>query len=146
MLKIRLNWYHSRLEQTVPISSLIQKGPIQPAHIPHAPLFLLNKEPVKIGNIFFNELEDIIQQIPNHHWTCMECAEYQKHEKGILRIVRKLSKKKPTSNASKPAKKDSTFLVQKTVFPKKHLNCIRKTKLLWECVDKQFGIFEIASL
>ena len=152
-LKQRLNWYHSRLKKTVSIASLINKGPVPPSsHTPHAPLFRLNKEHIKEGGVFFNELEDIIQQIPNHNWTCVECAEYQKHEKGILRIVRKRQNsvaRKPPKNKqasnNKLAKKKSTFFVQKTVLSKKNLNCSRKTKSLWECVDERFGIFEIAS-
>ena len=144
-LKKRLNRYHGRLQQTVSLSSLIKDRRIQPSHIPHAPILRLNAREIKEGSTFFKELEDIIQQIGNTKWKCVECAKYQKHKKGVFRIVRKrisVKNKKEGSPSKQATKKTSRYLVQKKILSKKSLNCIRKTKSRWECVDKKFGIFE----
>ena len=127
-LKQRLNRYHGRLKRTVPLSSLVKDSRLEPSHTPHAPIFRLNTKEIKEGEVFFKELEDIIQQTGTIKWVCVECAEYQRHKKGILRIVRKQTKR------------------TKKVLSKKSLNCIHKPKSRWECVDKLFGIFEIKSL
>ncbi len=151
-LKQRLQWYHSRLKQTVPLSSLIKNSRVQPSHAPHSPIFRLNTKEIKLGESFFKRLEDIIQQIGNQKWICVECATYKRHKKGIVRVVRKrkgMSNKKENNQSNpvnQPKKESARWLVQKKILSKKSLNCIRKTKTKWECVDKQFGIFEIKFL
>ncbi len=145
-LKKRLTRYRGRLQKTVPLSSLIKDRRIQPSHTPHAPILRLNTREIKEGGPFFKELEDIIQQIGNTNWKCVECAEYQRHKKGIVRVVRKrtgISNKQRDNPSKKPSKKLSRYLVKRKILSKKSLNCIRKTKSRWECVDRQFGIFEI---
>ncbi len=146
LLKKRLERYQGRLKKTVPLSSLIKDKRIQPSHAPHAPYFRLNTREIKEGGAFFKELEDIIQQARDTKWECVECAEYQKHKKGILRVVRTRTgreNQKESSPSKQDTKKPSRYLVQKKVLSKKSLNCVRKTKSRWECVDNKFGIFEI---
>ena len=145
-LKKRLKRYQGWLKKTVPLSSLIKDRRVQPLHIPHAPILRLNTREIKEGGPFFKELEDIIQQIKKKQWICVECVTYQRHKKGIFRVVRKrtgISHKKRDNQSKQPAKKIYHYLVQRKILSKKSLNCIRKTKSRWECVDKQFGIFEI---
>lgn len=147
--KRRLQWYYIRLKQTVPFSSLIKDRRFQPSHTPHAPVFRLNTKEVKEGGSFFKELEDIIQQIGNQNWVCVECATYQRHKKGIVRVARKqtgISNQKKDNQPKQNKKESARWLVQRKILSKKSLNCIRKTKSRWECVDEKFGIFEIESL
>ena len=147
----KLNRYHKQLKKTVPLSSLIKDDRFKPRPDPHAPVLHLNQEELREGQTYFKELSDMIRQVWNHKWLCVECAEYQRQKKTIIRTVKKrVDKNKSLPNtkegkksALQSKKKPPVWQTQKTTFSLKHLNCISKAKGRLECVDEEFGIFEI---
>ncbi|MDE0519024.1 MAG: hypothetical protein OXH36_05675 [Bdellovibrionales bacterium] len=146
-IKDQVQRYYKQLRKTVPLSSLI-KDPRIKLHIdPHAPVLRINEEQIKYEQTYFKAMAHIIYKVWEHEWTCIECALYKKNKKFILRTVKK-RKSGPESEAKdKVKKRGKTKKIeeknQQQKFLKKRLNCIPKGKNKVECIDHQFGIFEI---
>ena len=145
----RVSDYHKELTQTVPLSTLIKDKRFKLHPDPHAPVLRLNGEELKEGGIYFKELEAIIRQVWEHKWSCVECAEYQRHKKNILRTV-KVAKADTTNNRTKKAisknKKNGMTVqwrTQKKAGSYKDFKCVPKETGKVECVDERFGVFEI---
>ena len=145
-LKDQVGRYYARLKKTVPLSSLIKDPRVQASVDPHAPVLRISEEEIQSGHAYFKPLALIIYQIWEREWTCVECATYKKTRKSIIRTVKKLKqglkrsadKKKAHGKISK-----NQWNERKQNFSKKLLNCIPKEKKRVECIDPQFGIFEI---
>ena len=147
-LKEQVKRYYVRLKKTVPISQLIKDPRVRPSTDPHTPVLRINEEEIHNQHPYFKPLVSIIYQVWNRKWLCIECATYNKKRKAIVRTVRKLKlnpKEKETTVKGKTQSMVSKnqWEEKERSFPKKLLNCIRKVKKKMECIDPQFGIFEI---
>ncbi|MDE0118984.1 MAG: hypothetical protein OXM55_03125 [Bdellovibrionales bacterium] len=146
-LKDQVTRHYKQLRKTVPVSSLIKDSRIKPPVDPHAPILHINEEQIKYEQAHFKTIANIIYTVWEHKWTCIECALYDKNKKFILRTVKK-RKSGPESETKDKAKKRSKVKkreekTQQQKFLKKLLNCLPKGKTKVECIDPQFGIFEI---
>ena len=145
-LKAQLEWYYMQLKKTVPLSSLIKDSRFRPIVDPHAPVLYINEEKVQNSEApYFKSLASIIYKVWERRWVCIECAFYKKKRKSIIRTVKRLKKDSNRETAvvqgrSKVRKKWET---RRQKFSKKLLDCIPKGKNKVECIDPQFGIFEI---
>ena len=142
MIKEQIKRHRTKLKQTVPVLSLIKDPRIpRPKPDPHAPLLRINEETIQERSPHFKSLAPVIYQIWEHKWTCVECATYKKRRKSIIRTVKKLKSAKDSPKKTK--KKKTKWNTTKQRFLKKFFNCVPKGKKKVECVDSQFGIFEI---
>ena len=145
-LKEQVNQYYVQLRKTVPVSSLIKDSRFKPPVDPHAPLLRINEEKIKYGQAYFKPLANIIYKVWGHQWTCVECALYEKKEKSIVRTVKRIkseSESEPASRIKKMAEVKKQWKKSKQRFSRKLLDCVPKGKNEIECIDPQFGIFEI---
>ena len=94
--------------------------------IPHAPIMHLNERRVDYDYPYFSHLENILDRVKEREWTCVRCAEYRKDGRSILRIVRNRGQRE-----------------QRRTFSTRQLDCRRLDQEHLECVDPEFGIFEI---
>ena len=97
---------------------------------PHAPIIRLgmNGQSIEVreSNPYFKSLHRILLDAQKHKWDCLSCAEYKKDGKNIVRTFKK--KGRQTASA---------------VFSKSHLQCLYLNKRRIECLDQQFGLFEL---
>ena len=98
---------------------------------PHAPLILLGGRrqslQVRQSNPYFKPLRNILRQAQAHQkWTCLSCVEYKKRGKQIVRIFKKKGRKPAT-----------------LVLSRQHFQCLNLGQNRVECLDHQFGLFEI---
>ena len=97
---------------------------------PHTPVIRLGGDDSELeieeGHTYFRPLRDILYQAERQRWTCVSCAEYKRKGETIIRIT-KNKNRKPISQ---------TFSLQS-------LQCFPLSQKRIECVDVQFGIFEI---
>ena len=127
-LKKQIEQYYTRLQSTIPLSSLVKDKRLKPKVSPHTPVIQINTEKIKHTSSYFPPLAQIIRQVwDKNNWLCIECAIYKRKGRNIVRTVTK-----PNNSSTK----------QKT-FSKKQLNCIKKQGRQLECIDPQFGIFTI---
>ena len=90
------------------------------------PVFIyLNSRRVARGDSHFTDLRVLLNNFINRSWTCVFCAIYTKGEDSIIRIV--------TRNGNSNI----------TIFSKDDLECYSLDEETLECIDPQFGIFEI---
>ena len=101
-----------------------------------------NEEEIKHGQASFKAIANIIYKIWEYKWTCRECALYRKKKGFIVRTVKRI-KSESKSGTKDKVKKRRQWEKNKQKFPTKVLNCIPKEKDNVECIDPQFGIFEI---
>lgn len=142
MIKEQIKRHRTRLKQTVPVLSLIKDSRIPRLKPdPHAPLLRINEETIQAGSPHFKSLAPIIYEIWEQEWTCVECATYKKRRKSIIRTIKKLKSSKDSPKNTKKSK--NKWSTTKQRFLKKFFNCVPKEKKKVECVDSQFGIFEI---
>ena len=130
-----LNQYHKQLNKTVSVLSIMKKDDprLKLPPEPHAPVFYLNKEEIKQHHRRFQPLFKMMNEIMDFSWECVHCAEYQRKGKSsIVRTVKKISQ----------AKKDKVD-VKIQNFSTQSLDCVKKSKTQLECVDPDFGVFEI---
>lgn len=144
-IKEEVKRYYVQLRKTVPVSSLIKDPRFQEATRadPHAPVLHINKEEIDNKHAYFKPLANIIYKIWEHNWTCRECALYKKEKKIIVRTVKRRSLQSKTATKEKKSKGKKQGEISKQRIPGKLFNCIPKGKNKVECVDPQFGIFEI---
>ena len=135
-MKRRIQRSYTRLKQTVPLLSLVGDSRLRSSPSPHAPVLKINGEKIEEGHPYFKPLTNIIRQIWQNEWICLECATYQRKGNKILRTLQGIN----TGLDSKRREGEGT---QKKIFSKKELDCVSKTKGKMECVDSRFGIFEI---
>ena len=144
-LKEQINQYYTYLNETVSVSSFI-KNSRRPLFNPHAPVLRINEEEIQSQQAYFKPLAKLIYTVWNHKWTCVDCVLYEKRKSSIVRTVKKI---KSGLNAKTVTKKKGHNTTRKQwetrtqVFSRKQLNCISKEKGKIECIDPQFGIFEI---
>ena len=129
-LEQKLQAYYKELSSTISMLDFINKEGIKlrKSIDPHAPIIQINEEKIEDDDIKFGQLMPIIQNIWEHKWECMECATYSKKENRIIRTI-----KKPKQGEQEVVK----------TFSKQQLRCYDKPDKQVECVDPQFGIFEI---
>lgn len=140
-LKEQVKQYYIQLKKNIPISSLIVKDSrILPQVNPHAPVLRINDKKIHRKNPYFKLAAKIIYQAWDHKWMCVHCASYKKKKSTIVRTVRKL-KSGLKKQVGKKMKKQ--WVEIQYSFVKKIMNCVPKGKKKEECVDPQFGIFEI---
>ena len=141
LIKEQIKQYFTQLKNTIPISNLIIKDSrFQPTVDPHAPILRINEKKVHKKHPYFKPAAKIIHEAWKRKWTCVECATYKKKKKSIIRTVKKLQ----AESQNKQGKKEKIKWEEtKQTLVKKLLNCISKEKKKEECVDPQFGIFEI---
>ena len=142
-LKKRLNRYYIQLRKTVSVFSLIKDSRFQTSVDPHAPILYLNKEEIQSEQTYFKPLANVIYKVWETQWTCVECALYKRKKKSILRIVKKLKSNKTLKKQKISNKKIKKWETKRKVFSRDQLDCVSKGKEKIECVDPQFGIFEI---
>lgn len=143
-LKDQVGRYYARLGKTVPLSSLIKDPRVQTSVDPHAPILRINEEEIQNGSAYFNPLASIIYKVWEREWICVECATYRKKRKSIVRTVKRLKTKQEVRRRKISGKSEKNqWSKREQSFSKKHLNCIPTSKKRVECIDPQFGIFEI---
>ena len=145
-LKKRIELLYVQLRKTVPISAIIKDSRVQPQVDPHAPILRINEEQIQREHPYFEPMADIIYQIWEKKWSCVECAIYTKKSQYIMRTVRTLNPdfKETAKSKKSPLKKSKgQWKVTKQRFAKKRLNCVPKGRNKIECIDWRFGIFEI---
>ena len=115
----------SKLKSKGKKTRMISMIPIQP---PHTPILHLNNQKVDYYHPYHSDLKGILNEIKERDfWTCLRCAEYRRRGKSILRKVR--------GRAEKREERGTLSLEE--------LNCHRLDRQRFECIDPQFGIFEI---
>ena len=132
--------YYKQLKKTVPLLDLVVKDshtlPFSLNQVnPHAPILRIQEKTVQEQSAYFKLPFKIIQEAWNHKWTCTQCASYKKTKKHIVRTVKLLQKESSYT-------KDPKWKVQTQRFPKKMFKCITKNNTV-ECIDPQYGIFEL---
>ena len=143
-VKSQVSRYYIQLKKTVPFTSLIKEARFKPPVNPHAPVLSINEEKIRYGQPYFKSMADIIYKVWEYQWTCMECASYKKEKKSIIRTMkRRPSDLKTETTSKKSGAVKNQWDISKKRFSKKWLNCIPKGKKKVECVDPEFGIFEI---
>ena len=141
LIKEQIKEYYTQLKNTVPISSLIIKDLRIPSTVdPHAPILRINEKKVHRRHSYFNPTAKIIHEAWERKWICIECATYKKKKKNIIRTTKNLQSK---SQNKQERKEKTQWEETKQTLVKKLLNCIPKEKKKEECIDPQFGIFEI---
>ena len=143
-LKEQINRYYIHLKDTVPLSSLIKDSRFKPTTDPHTPVLRINEEIINHREAYFKPLSKLIYSVWNHKWTCVDCVLYEKQKKSIVRTVKRVKlglKREVTDKEHNKAKKQ--WETNKQIFSKKQMNCVPKGKVKVECIDPQFGIFEI---
>lgn len=97
---------------------------------PHAPLIRLGgggqSIEVRQANPYFKPLRNILRQAQAQQWACLSCAEYKKRGKHIVRTFRKKGRK-PAS----------------IILSRQNLQCLHLGQNRMECLDHQFGLFEL---
>ena len=97
---------------------------------PHVPSIYIGGDgkvrEVKQGHPYFTPLKDILVKARQKEYKCISCAKYYKKGQFIVRVVQNKSGKSVSRK-----------------FSRKQLNCFNLTQKRMECVDDQFGIFEI---
>ena len=132
-LKGRLEGTYVNLQKYVSMADLVSLPPSHP--VPHAPLLRLSDQELESSHPQFDSLAKIIYSVwETADWTCLDCARYKKRRNKILRKVTVRSqnpegKTKATSHSTK--------------FSQKELSCHPKGSKNLECVDPQYGIFEL---
>ena len=139
-LKTRIGLYYARLKGTISMLSLMADSRLKPAVEPHAPILRINEEEIQYDHPHFKSLVNIIYEIWGRKWTCIECATYQKEKDVIIRVHKKLKARIEEKTVSK---QQESFQTIKQTIPTRLLNCVSKNKSKMECIDPQFGIFEI---
>lgn len=144
-IKEQVNRYYIQSRKTVPVSSLIKDPRFQEAARvdPHAPALRINEEEINNNQDDFKLLANIIYKVWEHKWTCRECAIYKKEKKFIVRIVKRKNLQSKTAGKEEKSKAKKQWEISKQRIPEKLFNCIPKENNKVECVDPQFGIFEI---
>ena len=154
-IKKRLESTYTYLKKHVSMASLVSLPPPHP--VPHAPVLQLKDQELKYMHPQFNSLAKIIYSVWEvAKWTCIDCATYKKRRNTILRkvtiqskgqkkvAVRSQSLKKQKKMTVKSSKeKQKTPLTYNTQFSIKQLSCRLKSSKTLECVDPQYGIFEL---
>ena len=135
-LKKQIQVYYNNLKQTVPLSELIKDPRVQSPEASHAPVLRILDETLHYKHPHFNVLARVLHTAWDNAWVCVECAVYTKTKKGILRTVKKVK-----ARGKKHGKAQHTSV--KTMVSKKLFQCIPRGSGKEECVDPQFGIFEI---
>ena len=99
-----------------------------PSPPPHAPIFYLNEQKVDYNHSYFSDLKMTLDEIKKRdNWICLRCAEYRRRGISILRKV---------GGRAQKTEKRRTFSMEE-------LNCRRLDQERLECIDPEFGIFEI---
>ena len=132
VLKIQVQLIHESLAQSVPVLSLLNL----PSQIPEpkAPVLWIGNKKIKESSPYFDSMARIIYQVwQSAQWACVECASYKKRRNKIVRLRIHPELKKTAQTSS----------IQKKLFSKKELSCVSKNSGRIECVDPQFGIFEL---
>ncbi len=97
---------------------------------PHASIIRvgMNGQSIEVreSNPYFKSLHRILLDAQKHKWECLSCAEYKKKGKDIVRIFKKKGRK-PAS----------------MLFSKNKLQCLNLSQKRLECLDHQFGLFEM---
>ncbi len=163
ILKQQIERYYIRLKKTVPISSLIKDPRFQSAPDPHAhaPVLRINEETVHDEHIDFKPLAKIIREAWKREWVCIKCAAYKlavtkpqtknkdkiarpkAENTKIIREVKTMQKERKNKSPAKTSPVQQKVKTQIDTFSKKQLNCITNGNNKIECVDPQFGIFEL---
>ena len=98
--------------------------------VPHAPVIYIggNDNPLTVreNDTHFESLRNILFKVRDQNWKCISCAKYEKRGKSIARTVEK-ENQKATSK----------------MFSKEDLKCVSLDEDRIECIDPQFGIFEL---
>ena len=108
------------------LSSIIKAIGNAPVTIPHAPILHLNDYRVPYYHTYFLDIRNTFREVREEEWNCVHCAEYRKDGRSILRVIKKRGQRE-----------------QKRKFSTRALNCYRLDQKRLECIDPQFGIFEI---
>ena len=159
VLKDKVQKYYHQFKKTVPVSSLITDPRFPKAVEPHDPVLRINEENIPHGHPAFQALADIIHGgIPQKKLECVACALYKARLPNKAKPVQEKSGKPPTAKTagdhhiSSLNKSDIKILrilkrktktVEEKTFSAKDFNCVLKGKAKMECVDPQFGIFEV---
>lgn len=134
LLKRKVQVYRKLLNQRgkgIDLSKMMKATGVRSFHTdPHAPIIRLSRNrqsmEIKASHPYFQPLNNILQDAQKNPWTCLSCAEYKKKGKNIVRTF----KKKGRQPAS-------------VVFSRSHLQCLNLNKQRIECLDQQFGLFEL---
>ena len=98
--------------------------------MPHAPIMHINKRRLYYGMPLHSSIERdfraAIEEVWNGDWTCVDCAEYRRDGRNISRIDRSVDGEESQRR-----------------FSRRDLDCKSYGDGWLECIDPEFGIFEI---
>ena len=118
----------SKNEKKVADSKDKKSEPVQV--VPHAPVIYIggNGDPLTIreDDTHFESLRNILFKVRDQDWKCISCAKYEKKGTSIARTVEKENQKATSRTFSREA-----------------LKCVSLDEDRIECIDPQFGIFEL---
>ena len=129
---------HSYMQNTVPLSSFIPIDERFYRPDPHAPVIYVNKEKMRKGYFGFDDLEGLVYKIWENDWQCISCAFYARNENFIQRTLYK-----PAVEENPSTKLPLQWTITERYFSQTQLDCFAHGKEKIECVDPEFGIFEI---
>ena len=138
ILKKRIEIYHAMLRDQVSVLELLLNDPdlapyahfLKPEIVPHAPVLTINGEEVAHDDPYFDGLVTIFDEVWKKEWSCVDCATYRAIGDRILRI--RTGEGRERSEIEIPRRVSDCF-------PVGHGG----SRI--ECVDPEFGIFEIPS-
>ena len=138
VMRDRIEIYHAMLRDEVSVLELLLNDPdlapyahlLKPEIVPHAPVLTINGEEVAHDHPYFDGLVTIFDEVWKKEWSCVDCVTYRAIGDRILRI------------RTGEGKERSEIAVPRTVF-----DCfpVGDGGSRIECVDPEFGIFEISS-
>jgi len=99
-------------------------------NVRQGPIMSINRQRLHYGMPLHSSVEDdfraAIEEIWNGDWTCVDCAEYRREGRSISRIDRSVDSEEPRRR-----------------FSRRDLDCKFVGDGRLECIDPEFGIFEI---
>ena len=135
-LKAQIQAHYNRLSQTISLLEYMNfddermRVPVSP----HAVILGINDEEIHDSSPYFETFVQVIYDMWDKPWKCLECATYTKRGNNIVRVTRKWDKKQKSKNR---------YLRQRKVYSRSQLKCYERSKDALECVDPEYGIFEL---
>ena len=144
-LKAQIHSSHLHRQRSASLLSMVaQKTGLKTPPHPHRPVLRINGEEWQEGDKNFAPLLRVISSSWSREWKCLECAVYERQNKSIVRTFKKSSFLQDGEVLIPPGKKTETHQTRTKVFSLKSLGCRSGEEgRPLECVDPQFGIFEL---
>lgn len=143
-LKTQIHTSHQQQKERTSLFSVVaEQTGLRKNPRPHRAVLRINGEEWQEGDKNFASLSQVIFSLWTREWKCLECAVYKRQKNSIVRTLKRSSFLQEGEWVTPPGEKEKVHQSRK-VFSKKSLNCLPvNSESDLECVDPQFGIFEL---